>query len=316
MSMPKSALRNSLLAAVAVGTLPLLAGCGGSSGAAAPHSTSVADSGTKTADGADQLTVPDGVDDATKKQYLLENAIATCMKKQGFTYTPHVAAAPKSGSGSGSDGEDYASMKAVLQKYGYGNYSGAVYPDDPMAPGSKAMGPSGGKATIPPDDDEAGFTAAQLKAYDAALNGPPARSKAEEKPGGCSAEAQTQVNGPPLSLAVQKQQQQAEDETNRENGLELNGDAQLVQLAQQYAGCLTAQGITVTTTQPTGIVTMVQKNQGLTVPENHNSLSKEVALPLLTHEIDLALKDLDCGKKFRAAYYLKEKAHPYWGDGE
>ena len=40
-------------------------------------------------------------------------------------------------------------------------------------------------------------------------------------------------------------------------------------------------------------------------------MSKEEALPLLTKDIDIALKDLECGKKFRAAYFPKEKAHPY-----
>lgn len=34
-------------------------------------------------------------------------------------------------------------------------------------------------------------------------------------------------------------------------------------------------------------------------------MSKEEALPLLTKEIDLAMKDLECGKEFRAAYFPK-----------
>jgi hypothetical protein len=42
-------------------------------------------------------------------------------------------------------------------------------------------------------------------------------------------------------------------------------------------------------------------------------MTKEAALPLLTKEIDVSLKDLECGKQFRAAYFPKEKAHPYTG---
>jgi hypothetical protein len=170
-----------------------------------------------------------------------------------------------------------------------------------------------GKTVTPADDDEKGFTPAQLKAYDEALSGPPAKTKAEEKVGGCEAEASTAAYGPPLSAAAQKKKENAAAEQNRANGLALNGDTELVQLAQQFADCLKGQGITVTTTQPTGMVDMVRMNMTHDVPENHFSMSKEAALPLLTKEIDASLKDLECGKKFRAAYFPKEKAHPYTG---
>lgn len=44
-----------------------------------------------------------------KKQYLLENAIAACMKKQGFTYTP---VAPEDPAASwATDGADYELTK-------------------------------------------------------------------------------------------------------------------------------------------------------------------------------------------------------------
>lgn len=81
------------MSALALGLLPLLAACGGTdskSAAGNGSSESGTTSATTTVDGATQLTVPDGVDNATKKQYIEENAIAVCMKKQGFTYTPHV----------------------------------------------------------------------------------------------------------------------------------------------------------------------------------------------------------------------------------
>jgi hypothetical protein len=316
-SMPKR-LRVSVATVLAISLLPLLTACGGSgdesgasSGSAAGSGANAANDSTTNADGAVQLTVPDGVDDDTKKLYLTENTIAACMKKQGFTYTPHVGT-PGDDTVAGLNAEDYAAGKKSREKYGFGNYAALVYPDDPKAPFGNGGGRQGGKVLDPVDNDEKGFTDAQKKAYSAALSGPPAKSKAEEKLGGCELEGSVAANGPALSADEEKKAWDAKVEENRANGLELNGDAQLVQLAQEYAACLKGQGIPVTTTQPTGMSDMVRLNQE--VSEDHFSLTKEEALPLLTKEIDLSLKDLECGKKFRAAYFPKEKAHPYWGN--
>ncbi|MFI1487262.1 hypothetical protein [Streptomyces sp. NPDC020747] len=318
-NMPKR-VRVSVATVLAIGLLPLLAACGGSSDKTGASSDSAAGGGanaandsTTNADGAVQLTVPDGADAETKKTYIQENTIAACMKKQGFIYTPHVAAAGGDAAYVGLDAEDYAAAKKSREKYGFGNYAAAVYPDDPNAPFSNPGGKAGAKRTdAVADDDEKGFTPAQQKAYQEALAGPPAKSKADEKIGGCELKASIAVNGHALSAAEQKKADNAKAEANRANGLELNGDTQLVQLAQGYATCLKAQGIPVSTTQPTGMSNMVRLEQN--VPENHFSMSKAEALPLLTKEIDLSLKDLECGKKFRAAYFPKEKAHPYYGD--
>jgi hypothetical protein len=316
MNMPKMMVRNSLVAAVAVAMLPLVTGCGGSSDKTGSDSAAAADSSTKAADGSGQLAIPDGSSDEVKKMYVLENATAACMKKKGFTYTPHVVTPSSDDPLAGIDGRGYAVSKKFRQKYGFGNYAAAVYPNDPNAPFSNAGGKHGGKTITPPDDDEKGFTPAQKEAYNNALNGVPPKTTDKEvleKPGGCSGEAHVKAYGPDPSVADAKKQQAAREDANRSNGLALNGDPQLVQLAQQYATCLKAQGIPVTTTQPTGMFNMVRLEQK--VPENHATMSKEEALPLLTKEIDISLKDLECGKKFRAAYFPKEKAHPYWGDG-
>ncbi|MEU9184681.1 hypothetical protein AB0D14_08955 [Streptomyces sp. NPDC048484] len=313
--MPKYTLRNSLIAALAVSMLPALAACGGSSDDG-KDGGSAAGSSTKTVNGATQLNVPEGTDAETKKLYIMENGIAACMKKQGFAYTPHVGSgATDSAAGSG-DGQDYAAEKKERQKYGFGTYAATVYPDDTNAPGSNAGGKIEGKVVTPPDDDQKGMTPAQLTAYEVALNGPPAKTKAEEKDGGCYLVGHTKAYGPPLSAAAEKKAQNARNEENRTNGLALNGDAQLIQLAQKFASCLKAQGIPVSTTQPTGMADMVRLDLANQLPEDHRSLTKAEALPLLTKDIDVSLKDLECGKKFRAAYFPKEKAHPYWGDGQ
>ncbi|WP_228447026.1 hypothetical protein [Streptomyces paludis] len=328
--MPKSRstdrLRTALITTLAAGMLPLLAACGGSSGSTADSGTgsgtgtnsgtgSKADGGTtKTVDGATQLGVPADADDYTKKLYIQENTLAACMKKLGFTYTPYVGT-PDSSENSGADGQDYAAAKKSRQKYGFGTYAASVYPEDPSAPGSNAGGKLGGKVLDPPNNDQAGFSPAQKEAYDTALNGPPSASKEKEQLGGCTLEARVAAYGPQKSRAEEKKTWEAREEENRANGLELNGDAELVQLAQKYATCLKAEGIPVSTTQPTGMADMVRLGISMALPEHRPTLTKEEALPLLTKEITLALKDLECGKDFRAAYFPKEKAHPYWGDG-
>ncbi|WP_234469277.1 MULTISPECIES: hypothetical protein [unclassified Streptomyces] len=308
-------IRSPLITALAVGLLPLLAACGGGdstkSTASSGSSGSSGGSTTTTSNGAVQLTVPDGVDEETKQQYIEENAIAVCMKKQGFTYTPYVRTSAAADPLAAVDGEDYARAKQFRKKYGFGYYAGAVYPDDPNVPFSKAATT---KRTTPVDHDEDGLTEAQKKAYDIALSGPPAKSKAEEKPGGCSEAGRVAAHGPALSAAAEKKAEKARNDANHANGLALNGDPQLVQLAQQFATCLTGQGIPVSTTQPTGMVDMVRLDISRKLPENFMSMSRETALPLLNKDIGIALKDLDCGKKFRAAYFPKEKAKPYYGE--
>lgn len=301
--------------------LPLAAACGGpsahTSSAAGDSGSSQASSGAASSDASASgglLAVPSDADTATKDAYLEENLIATCMRKQGFSYTPHVEGA--SDPLAAGEGEDYTLAKQFREKYGFGLYAGAVYPDDPKAPLSKA-------SQAQDDVDaryEASLTPAQRTAYDKALGGVGAAfvkngSKTTEKPSGCEGAAQRKVEGPPKSQAEIAKETKAQDEVDKENGQALNGDPKLIALAQSYASCLRDQGIPVTTTQPTSIGDMVKFQVSATLPPDGTShLSKQQALPLLTHEITLAMEDLTCGKAFRAAYFPALKKHPYVGD--
>ncbi|MFD3308135.1 hypothetical protein [Streptomyces sp. NPDC058694] len=315
MSMPK--IPSSLIAALAVGMLPVLVACGAGSGAKDGQNSgsSAVDGGTESVAGAERLSIPEGVSAEARKEYIRENAIAACMKEQGFTYTPHASAKPPVDTNTDGDGEDYASAKKYRQKYGFGTYAAAAHPDDPDVPFSNAGGKVGGKVLDPVDDDTKGLTPAQMKAYEAALYGPPARTKAEEKDAGCTLEGNTAAYGPPLSAEEEKRKQNARTEANLQNGLVLNGDAQLVRLAKEYAACLKAEGIAVSTTRPTRMADMVRIDLTKERPEHARELTEKQAIPLLTADIDIALKDLECGRKFRAAYFPKEEANPYWGEG-
>ncbi|MFB6784812.1 MULTISPECIES: hypothetical protein [unclassified Streptomyces] len=89
--------------AAAVSPLPLLAACGTGSETAS-HTAGKSSAGSSA-----QLDVSADAGAVLKKQYLLENAIAACMKKQGFTYTP---VAPEDPAASwATDGADYELTK-------------------------------------------------------------------------------------------------------------------------------------------------------------------------------------------------------------
>ncbi|MFI2377135.1 hypothetical protein ACH5AO_18960 [Streptomyces sp. NPDC018964] len=318
--MTRSRTVRRLAAPTAVGLLPLLAACGTGTGTdAGTGSASHASDGEKTTAGSSgQLDIPADANADLKKRYLLENAIAACMRKQGFTYTP---VAPEDPTASwATDGADYALTKKYRQKYGFGVYAGIVHPGDAAASGGSAAE----EGSAPNADYVATLTPAQKTAYDKALGAPPDPKSGGKNWTGCQGEADKEVYG---SASAQERSTSTENR-NQANAQVLNGDPKLVALAQSYASCLKKEGIPVTTTQPTGIGEMV-KLQALGsasagagvvpgVDEDGNtqeSLSKEEALPLLTKDIELAMRDLECGKEFRAAYFPKFLKAPTSGGG-
>ncbi|MCF3964185.1 hypothetical protein [Streptomyces fuscigenes] len=317
----------SLWVFAAVTVLPLAASCSGAAHPAkgtsgrpsqrqeAPDASTPAAAHGSSASATDGglLGVPPGADKEVKEAYLEQNAVAGCMRKQGFPYTPTVAGitAPVSA----VDGKDYALAKRFREKYGFGVYAGAVYPDDPKAPMSRAS-----QADETPNADYAAtLTPAQRDAYEKALGGvrkPSAPGgRGGQEPGGCLGKAIRQVEGPPESAARQRAEQEDALRKDQADGQYLNGDPQLVSLAQSYAACLRKQGIPVTTTQPTSIGDMVKFQASATAPgSGAGKLTPQEATPRLTREIHLALQDLECGKKFRAAYFPKFAGHPYVGN--
>lgn len=305
--------RSMWMVLAAASMLPLSA-CGQSdsrtSSSAASDEGDIQAGGSPSAATGGRLTIPEDADPDTKNYYLTENAIAACMKKRGFSYTPSPGSTPNEAS-SAIDGADYALAKKYRQKYGFGIYSRAVYPNDPAAPGpSEHTDPNASYRSLLP--------AAQQQAYDKALGAPgAARDNGEyEGPakGGCTAEAHLKVHGPAKTEAEQERENAKQEERDRQAGQALNGDQQLVSLAQEYAACLREDGITVSTTQPTSIGDMVKFQVSAEIPPDAQTLGKDEAMPKLTREIDLALKDLECGKNFRAAYWPKYKNNPYVGN--
>ncbi|MEV7864573.1 hypothetical protein AB0P17_00365 [Streptomyces sp. NPDC088124] len=307
--------RSLAVTVLAVGLLPLLAACGGE-GADSASSASGARSGATAGDGADassgsgggELAVPAGADQETKQRYLVENAVAACMKKQGFTYTPYVL--DESESSKALDGRDYELARQYRQKYGFGLYAGAVYPDDPQAPNSAAEEK---KLANPNSAYRDKLTPAQRTAYFKALGQPEALEVGDTvKDTGCMKEANTAVYGPEKSAAELAKEQTAKNEENARAGQRLNGDPELVRLAQSYASCLTGEGLRPETTQPTGIVDTVKFGLSAGMPpEGTDGLAGDALKSLFATEVDAAMKDLKCGREFRAAYFPKLKANPH-----
>ncbi|MEU4098398.1 hypothetical protein [Streptomyces sp. NPDC026673] len=302
----------ALWPAAAMAGVLALAGCsqgdksdGGSAAPAAPSG----DASPSRAAAKGELAIPEGADEETRQQYVLENALAVCMRKKGFTYTPHVtdwgAAA-----NSPVDGQDYELAKKYREKYGFGLFAPAVYPDDPDVPGSKAH-----EAQVMANPDRPYLDAlspAQRKAYDTAMGRAGVRDGKKTMFPGCMKDAMAKAYGPEKSQAQLDRERAANEEQVRDAKQALNGDPKLISLAQQFASCLRDEGIAVTTTQPTAIGDMVKfATATLTPQDGVRNMDKDEARAKLTQEIGIARKDLECGRKFRAAYFPKLAKHPY-----
>ncbi|MEU9469703.1 hypothetical protein AB0D78_24305 [Streptomyces avermitilis] len=279
--------------------LPLLAAC------STEPASQLSGDGKVSAGSSGQLDVPADASADVKKRYIVEKTIAACMKKQGFTYTPEPPM--DIASSWAHEGADYELTKKFRQKYGFGYAAAAVYPDDPQMSGSKAADKPSANAEY-----VASLTPGQKTAYDKAMGGPPDPKTGEKDWTGCQGTANKEAYG---SASAQERSTETQSQ-NQANAQALNGDPKLVGLAQSYASCLKKDGIPVTTTQVTSMGEMVKLQVAMAAPAGLGAgpvadgtdtkrMSKEEALPLLTKEIDLAMKDLDCGKDFRAAYFPK-----------
>lgn len=250
---------------------------------------------------------PADADPETKKLYLVENAVAECMEKLGFLYRPYVSVPTDDELGAAIDGRDYDLAKKYRQKYGYGLYSAAVYPDDPQRLEGADTGADPNGAYVQ------ALSPSQRAAFYKALNGKASPQLGEQSKGGggCAYTAHQKVYG---SATEQKRQWETQQERNRRSGQALNGDEELIRLAQDYATCLRGKGLTAGNTQPTDIGDTVKFGISAAMPPaGVSQMDRDAAAKALSREVEAALADLECGKEFRAAYFPKLKAHPYTG---
>ncbi|MET8325106.1 hypothetical protein [Streptomyces sp. NPDC005181] len=209
------------------------------------------------------------------------------------------------------DGQDYDLSKEYRGKYGFGvTYAPVVYPNDANVLGTDAnTNDSHPNATYRDT-----LSPAQQRAYDKAMGEWRVEDGKKLESPGCRKDAELKAYGPEKPKAELAREQDAAKTKDRAAQQALDGDAQLVSLAQDFASCLRSEGIAVTTTQPTSIGDMV-KFQVNSQGDNVDRGDKETARAKLTQEISTALKDLECGKEFRAAYFPKLAKNPFVGVG-
>jgi hypothetical protein len=172
-----------ILSGVAVLSVALISGCGGSDGT---HTTGpvsekrpVAEASTGTGAG------PKTVELSDNPEVKRENEIADCMKKEGFTYIPH----PFASAGEDNPQSRYVNPTSLLQpdaevrkwrqKYGFGTVASELYPNDPQVARPK-------QSADPNEAIVAELDPARRKAYNKALFGSPTEGGLENKTGGAS----------------------------------------------------------------------------------------------------------------------------------
>ncbi|MGW8552590.1 hypothetical protein [Streptomyces tubercidicus] len=229
----------------------------------------------------------------------MQDAIASCMRKQGFQYVPSV---PPQSDEQTKVPSTYAEMKAYRTKYGFGYFAAYVYPNDPNLDGSSSTETDPNEAVV------AKLTPSQRQAYDKALHGNASEKKGNEDPNSCSARGQKAagITQPPagntdqLNALSQRQLQ------------EFNADPQLVAAARTYASCLRGKGYITTDTSPMAVETVMAEPFAQKRVQMTDSFSRKLdagtARPLMNNEIKAALDDLECGKNyFPRANTLRKK---------
>ncbi|MFB9964692.1 hypothetical protein [Sinosporangium siamense] len=235
-------------------------------------------------------------DSGQNKPRLVQDHVAACMKEQGFKYISYTPSDVKTEEDRKMESGDYETMKKYRSKYGYGSFAFEVYPEHRD---------SGARRSPNPNDKMTGsLSAAQRTAYDKAHNA-------------CSLSAAKSVLGMKVSKYDDILKEQVAVMTGMRQRI-LDGDPNLVQLAQKFGDCMKAKGYEITSMKPTNIVgrgasTFIQErskvlglDDGPPEEGEGKKLSPTQARAYLAKEIKDALDDLECGKDFYAAYTPKE----------
>ncbi|GAB2447374.1 hypothetical protein GCM10027187_12360 [Streptosporangium sandarakinum] len=246
------------------------------------------------------LTSP-GAEAVYEKKAVMEETRVACMQERGFTYLAEPVIRRE-----WQDGErerlagDHAALRAYRAKYGYGVWSRLVYPHDPV------VNPVSGEN--PNNENLMAMSANELKKWRAADDG-------------CFAKAVEQHLGKTVT-SFDDYLTKLDAATDRSLAA-LDKDKELARLGGRFATCLgvgrtkpsalaelgrsryTKQATEVAKRQHKGPLPKVPKGRVLTMKP---VLKPEEAKPYLDGEIKDALKDLECGRSFYAAYSPKAQA--------
>ncbi|MEV0611810.1 hypothetical protein AB0I81_00705 [Nonomuraea sp. NPDC050404] len=234
-----------------------------------------------------------------------EAELATCMKGKGFTYIAFVAKGKAlTPERKAANAGDYAAMKTVRAKYGFGHFAVYIYPNEFETPMIKPDNPE----VNPNWRIQSSLSEQQRKAYASAHNS-------------CYVAAIKMVTGKVVKSAVDHYEQLEKAKTQAKSRA-LDGDSVLVEKAVSMADCLRGKGYRAPKTNPTAMATRgndevraIVENLARTDDVDDSKLGEgqfyepmltaAQARPYLTKEIKVALDDLECGKDFYAAYMPK-----------
>ncbi|SEM67738.1 hypothetical protein [Nonomuraea pusilla] len=239
---------------------------------------------------------------AYEKKAAMEETRVACMQEKGFTYLaePVVKRKWQPGELERLDG-DHEALRAYRARYGFGVWSKLVYPGDPV------VNPVSGENVN--NKNLMAMPADELKKWRTADDA-------------CFAEAAEKH----LGLTVTSQQGDYLTQLNAaldESVAALDKDERLARLGKQFGACLgisetrpsalAERGRSAFTKQATQVAKKLRKGPLPKVPEGRTlvlmpPLKPEQAKPYLEKEIKAALKDLECGKSFYAAYSPRAKA--------
>ncbi|MEV6864030.1 hypothetical protein AB0M44_23850 [Streptosporangium subroseum] len=281
--------------------LALLTGCGGDP---VPSAETAAEKAATTAD-------PQGVRRHT------EAAIGDCMKQKGFKYNPSMPPDQKTAEDVKRETGDYQAMRRHREKYGFSVYSLYVYPEDRK---------SGGMSFANQDPNNPimmALSSAQLESW---------RTTRET----CYSKAVKELTGRTVSSEIDLYEQ-AGAMLEQAESRELDGDAQLLDLAGRFGDCLKAKGVRVRSLRPTTVdgagkavfmeemyalgdkqlldngadpARVAERGGEKNAPRKGGflpNLTPEESRPYLAGEIKAALDDLECGKDFYAAFKPRER---------
>ncbi|WP_188197328.1 hypothetical protein [Nonomuraea sp. SYSU D8015] len=252
---------------------------------------------------------------AQEKRRQFESVKADCMKQKGFTYIAYMPQeVPDTDEERKRRAGDYEALKAQRAKYGFGVFATYVHPNAPDAPDN--MPDMSG--ADPNGDIWTKLSPAQRGSYFKAVSA-------------CVVVATEQALGKKVTSDTDLFEQRAAA-AEKAFEREIDGDAELVELASSMATCLTDKGYKVSDTTPSQMSTRgwaefleqedeIARRQREDVPDVPSppkkgetrrtfgaKLTPAEAKPYLDKEIKAALDDLECGKDFYRVYTPKSEA--------
>ncbi|GAA0937468.1 hypothetical protein [Nonomuraea longicatena] len=280
--------------ALALAAAAVLGGCGGAADPAGKNTAPISKS-----DGA-----------ARETKYRFESVKADCMKGKGFKYIAYVPPEdPDTADERKRAVGDYEALKAQRAKYGFGVFARFVHPKGPDSP--ESMPDLSG--SDPNGDISTKLSPAQRSSYWEAVDA-------------CAVVAAQKALGKKVTSA-RNLHEQAEAVWDKAAKREINGDAELVELASSMVTCLKGKGYKVSGTKPTDLPGRglwaffdredeVGREQRGDTQDLGATLTPAQAKPYLAEEIKAALDDLECGKDFYPAYTPKAAAFGQKVDAE